>query len=58
MRDGNLYRVDRYFVVQKITKPKTNLYLDKSTTQTKLSNVNENSKENKNSKKDDVSKDK
>jgi len=38
MRDGNLYRVDWYFVIQKMTKPKTNLYLDKSTTQTKLFN--------------------
>ena len=37
MRDGSLYRVDWYFVVQKMMKPKTNLYLDKSTTQTKLS---------------------
>ena len=47
MRDGNLYRVEKYFVIQKIIKLKTNLYLDKSTTQTKLFNVNENSKENK-----------
>ena len=47
MRDGSLYRVGWYFVIQKMIKPKTDPYLDKSTTQTKLFNVNENSKENK-----------
>jgi hypothetical protein len=36
MRVGTLYRVEKYLVVQKMMRLKTNLYLDTSTTQTKI----------------------
>jgi hypothetical protein len=36
MRVGTLYQVEKYLVVQKITRLKVNLYLNTSTTQTKI----------------------
>jgi len=36
MRVGILYQVEKYLVVQKITRLKANLYLNTSTTQTKI----------------------
>jgi hypothetical protein len=36
MRVGALYRVEKYLVVQKMTRLKVNLYLNTSTTQTKI----------------------